>query len=88
MRRLLISGIVFLALTSMVGAAEYKIKIMRLSQDLYKDRASGTIIKTKQCFEISSGESAILEWVDMNDDGHGKLTFENGSTCDVIGVYR
>jgi hypothetical protein len=70
-------------------AAEYKVYVTRLDDNLYQDRNSGAIIKTSLCLELSLGDEAILIWSGSNYYACGKLIFiSSGRTCQVDGVYR
>jgi hypothetical protein len=70
-------------------AAEYKVYVKRIDQDLYQDQNSKAIIKTYICYEYVYGDEAILIWDGSNYFGCGKLIFiRNGTSCQVNGVYR
>ncbi|MDD2839912.1 MAG: hypothetical protein PHY80_02160 [Rickettsiales bacterium] len=72
---------IFLTISVNASSETYKVYVKRIDNNLYKT-SSGTIIKTKYCYEYSYGEDAILEYEQYSYSN--KLIFLNSETvCDV-----
>lgn len=72
-------------LISYAFAEYYSIYVKRIDKDLYRTN-EGFYIKTKYCYEYAYGDKAILKYEQYSYDN--KLIFDNGSTCDVEGVFK
>ena len=84
MRKLIFILLFFL--TTSLYAEYYKVNVIRVTEDLYKDNYSGVFIKTSFCFEYAYGEDAVLKYDDFGFNN--MLIFQDGTICDVVGIFK
>lgn len=87
MRRLTAVYLV-LALTALVWAEAYRVRVKRIGNDLYQDLNSGVMIQTQYCYEYCYGDDAILIW-EGEYSFNNKLIFQSsGSSYRVLRLLR
>lgn len=74
-------GLVLSALCSFANAEYYKVSVYRDDSNLYIDRSTNLIIKTKYCYEYTYGDEAVLIYDKYSYSN--QLVFKNGQKCDV-----
>jgi hypothetical protein len=67
-------------------AEYYKVNVKRIDKDMYKT-GDGLVIITKYCYEYTFGDVAILKY-DPYLSFENKITFENGSSCQVEKILK
>lgn len=63
---------------------KYSVTVSRQDDDWYEVSGSGTFIRTSSCLSLALGEEAILS---LSSAGYGQLTFEDGDSCIVEGLF-
>ncbi|CZH35959.1 hypothetical protein SC738_14965 [Legionella pneumophila serogroup 1] len=76
---------------SSLYAAQYKVTVKKVGDNMYQDLNTGALIKTSLCLELALGEDAILKWdctLGSEMYGCGKLVFiDFGRSCQVDAVH-
>jgi hypothetical protein len=75
-----------LLLTVSVAAAPadttYVAHLRRAAQDTYRDQSTGLVVITNGCLSLTPGDDVLY------NDALRQLTFPDGETCYVRGIYR
>ena len=90
MRTALISSVVAIGaslLLTVAAAAEpadttYVAHLGRVAQDAYRDQSTGLVVITHGCLSLTLGDDVLY------NDALRQLTFPDGETCYVRGIYR
>ena len=86
-RALFATAVCVLASVASIGAAQYKVVIKRLDNNLFQAQASKVIIETRRCGDLmpDEQEEAILNW--EGSFGNNWILFTaSGTRCDVATI--
>ncbi|MFJ5338659.1 hypothetical protein ACIPSD_06020 [Pectobacterium sp. CHL-2024] len=67
-----------------VDSGKYEVEITKKEDNWYEIYGTDNMIKTSMCLSLALNEKAILS---MNGYRAGELTFDDGDSCNVEGVY-
>jgi hypothetical protein len=67
-----------------INTGKYAVEISKKEDNWFEIYGTDNIIKTSSCLNLALNEKAVLS---MNGYSTGELTFEDGESCNVDGVY-
>ena len=85
--RVLLALVAVLLLSSANAAAAptdtyYMVHLARVAEDAYRDWSDNLVVITNGCLSLTLGDDVLY------DDSTRQLTFPDGETCYVQGIYR
>lgn len=68
-------------------AASYRLSVQRVGQNFYSISDSSMLLQTKNCYVQANGASGELTMTSSLGIQDGRLAFDSGTSCDVVGAF-